>query len=58
MSLLEKVTQMGKDIGLTDEKLVLCAEKNSSIVADSEEKNRIRKERRLEREAEIESERN
>ena len=64
MSLLEKVTQMGKDLGLTDDKLVTFVEKNLPIVAAQEEKEREREERekereerRLERETKLEAER-
>ena len=59
MALLEKVTQMGKDLSLTEDKLVSFIEKNLPIVAAQEEKDREREEkekereeRRLEREAE------
>lgn len=52
MALLEKVTQMGKDLGLEDDKLVTFVEKNLPIVAAQEDKDKEREERRLEREAE------
>mgnify|MGYP001793941641 FL=1 len=55
---------MGKDLGLTDDKLVAFIEKNLPIVAAQEEKDKEREERekdreerRLEREARLESER-
>ena len=57
MSLLEKVTQMGKDLGLTDDKLVAFVEKNLPVVAAQEDKDKEREERRLERESKLESER-
>ena len=57
MSLLEKVTQMGKDLGLTDDKLVAFVEKNLPVVAAQEDKDKEREERRLERESRLESER-
>ena len=57
MSLLEKVTQMGKDLGLTEDKLVAFIEKNLPIVAAQEDKDKEREERRLDRETKLEAER-
>ena len=48
---------MGKDLGLTDDKLVAFVEKNLPVVAAQEDKDKEREERRLERESRLESER-
>ena len=55
MVLMKKVTQMGKELGLTDDKLVAFVEKNLLIVAAQEENDKEREERRLKREAQKES---